>query len=400
MKGVKRHIGIGTVSIFPFEKRLINDVLTTNRLSYGPYTRKFERQFARLHKRKFAFFCNSGTSALQIGLHALKTNHRWKDGDEVLVPAITFIASPNVVLRNNLKPVFVDIESEFYEIDPMKIEEKVTKRTRAIMPVHLFGQPCDMKPILRIAKKYKLKIIEDSCQTVLVKYKREVVGSWGEISCFSTYATHLVVTGVGGLATTNSHKLAQIMRSLLNHGRDQIYISIDDDDTEDAGRLKEIIKKRFKFIHLGYSYRLTELEGALGLGGLKRIRKIISKRQRNAKYLIRGLKKFDDYLQLPKIRAETEHAFMLFPLLIKNKSLKIEKLLLFLELNGIETRFMLPILNQPIYRKILGNIEKEYPIAKRIGRNGFFIGCHQDLKEQDLDYIIETFKVFFKKEGL
>ncbi len=105
-------------------------------------------------------------------------------------------------------------------------------------------------------------------------------------------------------------------------------------------------------------------------------------------------------MQLPKIRAETEHAFMLFPLLIKNKSLKIEKLLLFLELNGIETRFMLPILNQPIYRKILGNIEKEYPIAKRIGRNGFFIGCHQDLKEQDLDYIIETFKVFFKKEGL
>lgn len=400
MKKLKKHLGIGTVNISSVEKKFIIDILTKNRLSYGPYTQKFEKKFARLHKRKYAFFCNSGTSALQVGLHALKTYFNWRDGDEVLVPAITFIASPNVVLKNNLKPVFVDIDSEFYEIDPKKIEDKINNKTRAIMPVHLFGQPCDMEPIIKIAKKYKLKIIEDSCQVVLAKYKGNVVGSWGDVSCFSTYATHLIVTGVGGLVTTNNPKLAQIIKSLLNHGRDEIYISIDDDDTQDPKKLKKFIKKRFSFIHLGYSYRLTELEGALGLGELKRLRQIIKQRQKNAKYLIEGLKKFDGLLQLPELRKDTEHAFMLFPILVKNQKLKIEKLLLFLEKNGIETRFMFPVLNQPIYKKMLGNIENQFPVAKKVSRDGFLIGCHQDYEREDLDYIISVFESFFRKENL
>jgi dTDP-4-amino-4,6-dideoxygalactose transaminase len=136
------------------------------------------------------------------------------------------------------------------------------------------------------------------------------------------------------------------------------------------------------------------------LGELKRLRQIIKQRQKNAKYLIEGLKKFDGLLQLPELRKDTEHAFMLFPILVKNQKLKIEKLLLFLEKNGIETRFMFPVLNQPIYKKMLGNIENQFPVAKKVSRDGFLIGCHQDYEREDLDYIISVFESFFRKENL
>ena len=158
----------------------------------------------------------------------LKESENWKDGDEIICPALTFISTSNMILQNSLKPVFIDVDPFIYNIDYKRIEEKITKKTKAIMVVHLFGQPADMSEILMIAKKHKLKIIEDSCETMLVKYKGKSVGSFGDISCFSTYVAHLLVTGVGGLAVTNNPKYAEIMRSFANHGRDGIYISIDE----------------------------------------------------------------------------------------------------------------------------------------------------------------------------
>src|SRR3989344_2753723 len=208
MKKIKRQIGFGGAIITPFAKRLVNQVLDSGRLSYGSFWRKFEEDFAELSQRKFAISANSGTSALQVTIHALKEIDGWKDGDEILVPAITFIASSNVVLQNNLVPVFVDVDPRMYHIDHKKIEEKITKKTRAIMPVHLFGISCDMEPILMLAKKYKLRIIEDSCEAMGVKHRGHPVGSLGDVACFSTYMAHLVTTGVGGFATTNDPKIA------------------------------------------------------------------------------------------------------------------------------------------------------------------------------------------------
>ncbi len=157
-----RKITIAELKISKQAKKLVRKVLDSNRLTYGKITQTFEQEFARIHDRKFALFMNSGTSALQVGLHALKEYYHWKDGDEVLVPAITFVASSNVIIHNRLKPVFVDVESDFYEISTSEIEKHITKKTRAIMPVHLFGQSCDMNSILQIARKYNLKVIEDS----------------------------------------------------------------------------------------------------------------------------------------------------------------------------------------------------------------------------------------------
>jgi perosamine synthetase len=391
-------IGVGGTFISEKAKKYVNQVLDSNRLSYGPFTQDFENKFAKLHARKYALFCNSGTSALQVGLHAMKEKYGWKDGDEVLVPAITFIASSNVVLQNNLKPVFVDADPIYYELDPTKIEEKITKRTRAIMPVHLFGQPCDMDPILAIAKKHKLRIIEDSCETMFVKYKGKPTGSWGDVACFSTYVAHLIVTGVGGLALTNDSDLAVLIKSLYNHGRDSIYISIDDDDTKDRKKLFQIVERRFSFVHVGYSYRGTEMEGALGVAMLETKDEMLKKRWRNAMALTKGLKAYEDYIQLPTVRPETEHAFMMYPLVVHEKApFKREDLIFYLEERGVETRNLMPLLNQPIYKKLFGNLESKYPVARWINKSGFYIGCHQELTQTDLDFILSTFKSFFQE---
>jgi len=395
-----RKIGVGTVLISEQAKKNVMEALNANRLSYGPFLNRFENKFAELHNRKFAISCNSGTSALQIALGALKEIHFWKDGDEVIVPAITFIATSNIVLQNGLKPVFVDVDPATYNIDSSKIEAKITKKTKAIIPVHLFGLSAEMEPIMKLARRRNLKIIEDSCETMFVNYKGKPVGSRGDISCFSTYAAHLIVTGVGGLALTNNPKYAVVMKSMMNHGRDSIYLNIDADDK--LKNEKEVFKmadRRFSFIRMGYSFRLTELEGALGVAELQTRQTNLRKRLSNAEYLIKNLSKYFQYIQLPDWPNYSEHAFMMFPIVIKSKKINRSRFITFLEKNGIETRYMMPLLNQPYYKKIFGNLEDKYPVAKWINRNGFYIGCHQNLNKDDLDYIVSIFDKFFSNES-
>ena len=393
-------IGVGGVHVTPLAKRYVNQVLDSGRLTYGPFLKRFEKEFARLHKRRFAVSMNSGTSALQVAVHAMKGRYGWKDGDEVLVPALTFIATSNVVLQNNLRPIFVDVDPRTYHIDPIKIPGHITKRTRAIMPVHVFGVSCDMPPILKIAKRHTLKVIEDSCEAAFVNHRGEPVGSQGDIACFSTYQAHLVTTGVGGFLTTNDPILAVKARSLANHGRDSIYMAMDDDRHKHGKALAEVIERRFSFVSVGYSYRLTELEGALGLAELANWKKNLVKRQTNADYLLRELAPFANYLQLPSWPAHSEHAFMMFPIVICNRRIKKSELTQWLEEWNIETRDMLPLLNQPVYRKLFGNLEPKYPVAAWVRKNGFYIGCHPGLAEHDLEYVLNVFREFFQRKSL
>ncbi|HYY45937.1 MAG TPA: DegT/DnrJ/EryC1/StrS family aminotransferase, partial [Candidatus Angelobacter sp.] len=300
------------------------------------------------------------------------------------------------VLQNGLTPVFVDVEPDHVGIDPAQLSKHLTRRTRAIMPVHLFGQPCDMDPIMSFAREHDLRVIEDSCETMFVRYKGRPTGSWGDVACFSTYVAHLVVTGVGGLAATNDEPLAVLMKSLMNHGRDSIYLSIDDDDTKDEDVLKQLVARRFSFVHVGYSYRATEMEAALGVGELARYQEMLSRRQENARYLTGALADLTRYLQLPSIRKGAEHAWMMFPLIVKD-GVDREDLLLHLETAGVETRHLMPLINQPIYRKLFGDLEPQYPVAALINRNGFAIGCHQGLDRGDLDHVAATFHDYFAR---
>lgn len=390
-------IGVGAVQINKRGVNFLNQVISHNRLSYGKFTERFEKEFARLHSRRFAIFCNSGTSALQVSFHVLKRKYNWKEGSEIIVPALTFVASINTILQNNLKPVFVDIDPLYFGMDPLQIENKITVKTVGLEPVHLFGQPADMEPIMTIANNHHIKVIEDSCETMFAKYKGKAIGSFGDISCFSTYAAHLIVTGVGGFATTNDQELAIAFKSLFNHGRDGIYLHIDDDNQVTNKKLQMIVERRFNFTDIGYSYRATEMEAALGLAQLATWKTMIAKRQKNAAYLSKNLSKFEEFIQVPAIRQDSEHVFMVYPIVVKEKRIDAKDLIFYLEGKGVETRYLLPTLTQTVYIKVFGNIAKDYPKALYASQHGFYIGCHQELTQADLDYILEQFEDFFKK---
>jgi len=385
-------IGVGTARIGPRHIEYVNDVLKTGRLSYGPYTQEFERRFAAAHGCRFAIMTNSGTSSLMIALYALKLARGWADGDEVIVPAVTFVATANVVIQLNLKPVFVDVDPIYYELDPAKLEAAVTPRTRCVIPVHLFGSPCEMAGIQEVCSRHGLAIIEDSCETMFTAYRGKPVGSFGEIGCFSTYVAHLLCTGVGGLCTTNDPALAVSLRSLANHGRDSIYLSIDDDDGKSADEIRMIIPRRFSFVTLGYSFRPTEMEGALGLAEFEGHEEMLRRRRENALGLTERLRDLEGVIQLPSVRPEAGHAFMMYPVVLRSgpKAAVVE----YLESRGVETRDMLPLVNQPVYRRLLGTREEDTPVARWINESGFYIGCHQDLGPRDLDYVSGVFHEF------
>jgi dTDP-4-amino-4,6-dideoxygalactose transaminase len=380
-------VTLGTFTASALAKEYVGQVLDTGRLSYGPFCRRLESDFARIHDSQFGILSNSGTSALQVALQALKEQHGWADGDEVLVPALTFVATVNVVLHNRLTPVLVDVESDFYGIDPDKIESAITSRTRAIMPVHLFGMPCDMTRVMEIADAHGLSVVEDSCETMFARHAGRSAGSFGAIGCFSTYVAHMLVTGVGGICTTSDPNLAVILRSLVNHGRDGIYISIDDDD--DPERRSMMLERRFKFDRIGHSFRITELEAALGCAALdEEWEEMVKVRRSNASYLTRALESLDDRLQLPRLRPDTEHSFMMYPLVLRDEPKR--ELVAFLEERGIETRDMMPILPQPCYRGVLDVEPGRYPNAELIDKSGFYVGCHQDLSQAELDHLVGT----------
>lgn len=394
----KANLGVGCFEPTKKAEKYILQVLRSGRLTYGPFIQRFERRFARAHNSKYAVMVNSGTSALRIAFACLKETEGWKDGDEVLVPAITFVATVNTILSNGLKPVFVDVDSRTYNINPSQIESKINHRTRAIVPVHMMGQPCDMAPIMRIAKKHGLKVVEDSCETMFTKDRGKVVGSFGDISCFSTYVAHLIITGVGGVALTSNPKYAQVLRSLANHGRDNIYISIDDDKNRKGRFFKQIIARRFRFIRPGYSFRVTEFEGAVGCAALDDAPRMMKVRKRNGAYLTKKLAHLGEHLQLPWFPPHSGHAFMMYPVVVKKgSSVKKQDLVNYLEERGIETRDLMPLINQPYLRKMFKLKESDYPVAQWINKNGFYIGCHQKMGSLELDFIAKTFSEFVQK---
>jgi perosamine synthetase len=390
-----RRIGIGDCVISERAKALVAEVLDSNRLSAGPYMARFEREIAALHSCAHGLMSNSGTSALHIALAALKEREGWQDGDEVLVPALTFVATSNVVIYNGLKPVFVDVEPDFYCIDPALVEARVTPRTRAIVPVHVGGLPCDMDAIVDIARGQRLSIIEDSCEALGVHYKERPVGSFGDVGCFSTYVAHVITTGVGGLCTTNDNELHELMKSYMNHGRDAVYTRIDDDaDIERAHEL-DIPARRFSFIRLGHSFRATEMEAALGIAQLEELDQRHARRLEIVARLTDGLRPFENVLQLPRARPESEHGFMFYPLVVRDPAVSRDALVDHLETQGIETRHLLPLISQPVYRRLFGDLVADCPVAASLNAHAFYVGCQPELSDDDVDYMLESFRSFF-----
>ena len=389
-----KKIGVGYASVTDIEKKYVMDALDSQRLSQGKYVAEFEKRFASMHGQRYGAMCNSGTSALHLALEALKETDGWDEQTEVLVPAITFIATPNSVLHAGMKVVFVDVDPLTYNMNPDEIEKHITPHTRCIMPVHTFGMPCDMTRIAQIAEKHHLRIVEDCAEAHFATINNRTVGSFSDIMACSLYVAHTITTGIGGICCTSDPNLIEILRSLLAHGRACTCERCVASDGEQVclKRLKTDMDRRFTFIRIGYSYRVGELEGALGLAQLERKDEILSLRRRNANRLTEGLVSFENLIQLPRCPQAVEHTYMMYPILIrKDSGIARKDFVAWLESKNIETRPMLPLLNQPIYREVFGDIEKEYPIAETIDQNGFYIGCHHGMTIEDVDYIIAMF---------
>jgi len=391
----KRQVTVGNIKLNKKAKAYLNQITDSSRLTYGPFTKKLEKKFAKLHQAKWAIFTSSGTGALQAGLASLKEINHWRSGDEVIVPAVSFVTTANIVYHLKLKPIFVDVEPDTFNLDPTKIKAKITPKTKAIIPVHILGLPANMPAILKIAKKYNLKVFEDSCDAMFVGIKKRPVGSFGDLAAFSTYVAHLLPTGLGGFLIGNSPKIEKIARSYIFHGRHASYLSIDDDKTNKS----KTLKNRFRFDRIGSHFRPTEMEAAIGLSMLEdnQYKRDLSQRQKLARQLIRLLKPFEDRIQLPVTPKNHQHAFMMFTILIKDPSINKWQLIEFLEANGIATRELLPLLNQPAYIKVFGKLEEKYPVAKMVNNKGFYFGCHPCMTSQDVKYIADKFNEFLSK---
>jgi perosamine synthetase len=388
----RRHIGTGTFRATEKTHELVRQVLESGHISYGPMSMDFERQIAELHGCHFGVLANSGTSALQVALQALKELQGWEDGDEVLVPAVTFVATANIVLHNRMKPVFVDID-DYYGMDPFGVEALLPDhpKARAILPVHLFGQAADMTDLLYLARLYGLMTIEDCCEAMFASHYGAVVGSWGEVGCFSTYNAHLITTGVGGMATTNDPELAKRMRCLVNHGLDPDELNMDENFSP-----RPVIGRSFRFAFSGHSYRITELEAALGLAQLEDWRTMVNVRRRNANHLRARLSIANEHadadLTLPKERPGNSHSWMMFPIVCGRP--EKGRLTAWLNERDIETRDMLPLTNQPVFREFV--FEEDYPHAQVVNERGFYVGVHQDLGPDDIDYMADCFEDYFR----
>lgn len=397
---MREKIGVGYASVTEVEKRYVLEALDHQRLSQGKFVSAFEKKFARMHGHQYGVMCSSGTSALHLALEALREVDGWEDGSEVLVPAVTFIATSNAVLHAGLKPVFVDVDPVTYNMNPDEIEKHISGKTVCIIPVHCFGMPCDMSRIMPIARRHGLRVIEDCAEAHFARVDGKTVGSFSDIMACSTYVAHTITTGVGGVMCTSERNLMEILRSLVAHGRactcERCLAS--DGTMVCPKRMETEIDRRFMFVRLGYSCRAGELEGALGLGQLERADEIMEARRRNAGALIDGLAPFEDLIQLPRCPGNVEHTYMMFPILIKRGSgIQREAFVRYLEERNIETRPMLPLLNQPVYKALFGDIEKEYPVAEYINKLGFYIGCHHGLTRADTDYELQVIGAYLKE---
>ncbi|MFQ5614972.1 MAG: DegT/DnrJ/EryC1/StrS family aminotransferase [Anaerolineales bacterium] len=212
---------------------------------------------------------------------------------------------------------------------------------------------------------------------------------------FFDLAAHIISTGVGGLCVTNDSDLIVLMRSLMNHGRDAKYTRIDDDRNLSGDELFEIVRRRFSFSRLGHSFRATEMEAAIGVAQFEERNAAWQRRAEIVARLDEGLADLNHHLHLPTQRPETENAYMFYPLVITNPKVRRSDLIQYIEEQQIETRYLLPLINQPMYRKRYGNLDDQYPVAASLNENAFYIGCHPEMSDADVDYVIEHFQKFF-----
>lgn len=391
-------VPLGHVHTSERQIELVMQALRNNRTSSGPFTAQFESLIGDIHGVAHAIFMASGTCGLLVALEAAKEVRGWPDGAEVIVPATTFIATVAAVRQAGLTPVLCDVRPDDANIDVSKVGGSITKNTVAVLPVHLLGRACQMWELQSLCEDHGLDIIEDCCEAVGVTYGGKPIGSFGIAGAISTYVCHHVSTGVGGAVLTNSAELATICRSLMVHGRDPSYLKLEDDDGLDDAALSGMMRARYSFVRWGHSFRATEMEAALGIGALEDVPISESRRQRNEVAYALDCEltdKWPEYLERQKWPDGSNPLF--YPVVCKDGA-TCRGLSHAFELDGIETRPLMPLLMQPTIRAMLaaqGVSPFKYRVACDLLARAFLIGCHPGIQSEHVEHIRETAAAYF-----
>lgn len=351
------------------EEQYVSEVLHSGILSIGPKIKEFEDKFAKFIGVKYACAVSSGTAGLHLVMIAAGIG---KD-DEVITSPFSFVASANSILYVGAKPVFVDIDPATYNLNPEEIEKKITKKTKAILVVHIFGQSADMDQIIKIAKKYKLKIIEDACESIGAEYKGKKVGTFGESAVFAFYPNKQMTTGEGGIVVTNDEKIDRLCRSLRNQGR--------------AENMQWLDHER-----LGYNYRMDELSAAVGLAQIEKIDFLISDRRKIAGWYKKFLSRYPELVQVPRIAPNNTHTWFVYTVFLKNKKINRDNLINQLAAEGISTKPYLPSIHLfSFYKKMFGYKKGNFPVSESVSDGGIALPFYIGLKESDIKYICQKF---------
>jgi len=343
--------------------KVLKSGFLTHGLGAGPMVTKFEKAFARFVKAKHAIAVNAGTSALHLAIAGAGI----KRDDEVILPSFTFVATAEVVVMAGAKPVFVDIDPETHNISPRKIEKALTKKTKAIMPVDLYGLPADMQPIREIADKYGLIVSEDAAQAHGASYKGKPPGAFADVACWSFYASKNMTTGEGGMITTNNEELAEKMRFMRSHGE----------------------KEKYKSLMLGHNYHMPEIQAAIGCVQLKKLSKFIAKRRENARRLTAKLRKAKS-LRLPKEAKGYKHSWYLYTTRLKGaRGKERDEIVKALRQKGIgaEVYYAIPIHLMPYYRKF-GRYR--LPETEKAAKNVLSLPVHPGVTSEQTGFIGES----------
>jgi perosamine synthetase len=356
------------------EINAVVEVLKSGMIAQGAKTKELEDMFAKLCGTEHAIAFSNGTTAIHSAIVALGI----EEGDEVITVPFTFVATANPVLMEGGKVVFVDISEDDFCIDPTKIEEKITKKTKAIIPVDLFGQIYNYEKVKKIADKHNLKILEDACQAVGATRNGKVAGSLGDVGAFSLYATKNIATGEGGMLTTDNDDIARTVKMYRHHGQDEAI--------------------RYEYLELGHNYRLTDMAAAIGVEQMKKLDRIIDTRVRNAKLYDKGLSKIKGIIT-PKVMEGNTHVYHQYTIrIIEEYGRSREELMTFLKENeiGCGIYYPKPLHLHEHFRK-MGYKEGDFPVAEKLAKEVLSLPANPFVTKEDVKKIVDKIKEFGKK---
>ena len=356
----------------------VTEVLRSGWITTGPRAREFETAFARYAGAKHALAVNSATAALHLSLAAI----RLREGDEVIIPTMTFAATGEVVLYGKARPVLVDCEPDTFNMDPDAVERAITSRTRAIIPVHYAGQPCNMGRLMAIAQQKGIQVIEDAAHALPARYEGRMVGTLGDITCFSFYATKTITTGEGGMATTENDEYAERIRILSLHGISKDAWKRYDRDGD----------WRYEILEPGYKYNLTDIQAALGLVQLGKSNAMWLRRATLAARYSEALQSLDAF-EVPYVSPNVQHSWHLYVLRTNSSALQIHRDQVISELKrrGIGTSVhFIPLHLHPYYQESLGYKKGDFPVAEQLFDRCISLPIYPAMSDDDADRVIDA----------